>query len=564
MAGAGGTVQSVASLLAGSKVSSLARRCAQSASRSLSENERAAILSRPSDARRHAWVVTSPHMQRLRTNAYSISVFDDDDIACAKDSLDLRGWVSNTFNCSTPALLPGSTAPRETFACWRVFKERQHAKFIYLPRKVIRAGMAASGFPPHAGDGALVSASSNDSLATHTELARMQSAIRACVRNADVIDPSLSEDMDTGFLDKVQVDITKNIVASPFSALTGGAGTGKTALIAVIVAAFLRCGVPVLCLAPTHRAKKNLAKRLPGAAHVCTVDSFVKQSGSANSSPEARFIFVDEASMLSLEKSARLARAVMQSKRWQICFAGDDGQLEPIERGEIFRTILHNGQKRVFRLTKCYRAKHTDLFDAQVSIRSGDLPASTESFTCTLLKSDGDVETAIEAYVQVHGAKVQYIAWTNRMCDIVNQLVQRKVQNKSCTGSPMVGDRVIFSGRNDTKRNLTNAMTGEVVSIGRKCVSVDWEDGAGTMDCATSDASLAYCVTVHKAQGSEMDHVCVIATNVAGMTKSLDRRWLYTAVSRAKSKCDVFSTHKLLSFAAMPMKPRQMVGISFA
>lgn len=566
--------EALSALLLGSKTSAYARRQARNAVSSLSAPERSAIAAKPDAIRRHAWLLTSQHMERLRQNAYAIRVFEDDDIACGRDSLELRDWFSATFSSKTPRVPEGSATPRAAFVAWRVFQARVHAKKVYLPFSTVRASAGPANLDARDLDPALVPAFGNPDLATHVEYAKCQASIRSMLRNATVVCPRASSAMDISGLDDAQRRISRGIAETPFSVLTGGAGTGKSTLIGAVVRAFLAMGITVVCLAPTHRAKKNLSKRLPTTASVVTIDAFVRTgssaAGAANSSGRRssgpKFVFVDESSMLDLEKGARLARKVAEGGSWQICLAGDDGQLEPIERGELFRTAIHNGGPHVFKLEKCYRAESVDLFAAQTDIRDGLMPKASPSMSIELRDSDATVERFVKSFVESRGASVQFIAWTNRTCDLVNGLVQRRERGPVLNpGTPVVGDRVVFCGRNDPKRNLTNAMCGVVKGFrGPSTLVVEWEDGAGEIECPTRDAPLAYCITVHKAQGSEYDSVCVVATAVSMMARSLDRRWLYTAVSRAKKSCAIITTPALEKFVANPMQKRELLGINFA
>ena len=554
----------VRDLLAGSRSSAAARRIAKSFAATLSEKERQAVLASPEASRRHGWLALSPHMTRLRSDAYAVHAFADDDSAKGRDSTELRDWVSSTFRCDQ-MMHVNCAPPRETFIAWRIFQERAYAKKVYIPRSAVGSGMRAAGLPPTSADASLVDSPTGSDNVTHVEYAKYQGSVRSFVRNASVVNSNVVKVMDLSGLDAVQTHIARGIVTSPFTVLTGGAGTGKSTLISVVVRACLEMKLPVVCLAPTHRAKKNLAKRLPSRAEVATVDAFIRAKPSPCAST-ARLLIVDEASMLDLEKTARLARKAMDYPAWQVCLAGDDGQLEPISRGEIFRTAIHNGGAHIFKLEKCYRAENVDLFDAQLSIRSGKMPSSSESVLVNLMDKDASVEAEIKSFVKKHGAETQYIAWTNRTCDLVNRLVQRKHSGPTPTpGIAMAGDRVVYCGKNDVKRNLTNAMCGVVTKIrGPHTLVVDWEDGGGELECAASDAPLAYCITVHKAQGSEYERVCVVATSVEAMTRSLDRRWLYTAVSRAKRQCTILSTKALAAFVARPLQKREVLGVNFA
>ena len=557
----------VAAIVLGTKTGVTARKAADTFAGTLSESERRAILDAPAAARKHGWLALSNHVQRLRRDPYAVHAFEDDDSAVGRDSLELRDWFAETFRCQPePSRPPGAAPPRETFAAWRVFQERRNSSKVYLPRAAVRTAMTAAGFPPNAADGALVAAHSGDNLVTHVEYARMQAAVRAFVRGASVLDPKLGRKLQLADLDDAQREHARGVAATAFSCLNGRAGTGKTTLVSAVVAATIEAGVSVVCLAPTHRAKNNLANRLPASVALATIDAFVKASPSDSSRKARRFIFVDEASMVCLEKMARLARAAMDAVAWQVCLVGDAGQLEPIGRGEMFRTALEKCGAGHFELSKCYRAENVDLFDAQTAIRNGTIPPDSESVTVRLFTSDSAVEKAVAEYIDATGADAQYIAWTNRTCDLVNRLVQENVHGKPCKDlKPKVGDRVVFIGRNQPRKGLTNAMVGTVVRYeGAYKLSVDFEGGAGTMECAERDVALAYCLTVHKAQGSEFPRVCVVATGVAAMARSLDRRWLYTAVSRAKRRCDLLATRDIGPFTAAPMRRREPVGVSFS
>ena len=553
--------------------SSAVRKAADKALTSISDGERQAILQEPDMAGRFGWLVTSPHFSRMRKDPYAVSVFTDDDSAASRDCVELRDWFAKTFSCESPQLPGTAASPRNHFIAWRIFQSKNNSRHIYLARTLVERDLAAAGVRDMADAfKSLVDSPKGAELVTHAEYSKMQASIRNWVRGASSVAEAALGRLDVSGLDTHQAGVAKDIVTLPFSILTGGAGTGKSTLIAAIVKALLAARTTLICLAPTHRAKKNLAKRLPASANVATVDSFVRQSSSAQGSLNTKvFIFVDESSMLDLEKTARLARMAMNNTEWQICLAGDDGQLEPIARGEMFRTAIHNAGPHVFQLTKCYRAENDGLYQAQAAIRAGKLPTPSDSFGIHLFDSDSQIEKAVVPFVKKHKDKVQFITWTNRMCDFVNILVQeQRSQGKvpaAARGSPIAGDRVVYVGLNDVRKQLTNAMLGTVKqspqSSGESKLLVHWDDSGKDIACTRRDLLLAYCVTVHRAQGSQFPHVCVIATSIAAMTRSLDRRWAYVAASRAQQKCDVFATKGISDFIAKPVRKREMVGVNF-
>jgi exodeoxyribonuclease V alpha subunit len=560
----------------GSRTSAYSKRMVTKTWREASEVERRSILSAPDKAKRYSWLLaSSTNIARLRAKgAYSVSAFADDDVAKSKDNIELRDWVSRTFVCQ-PTSGTGDADPRDYFITWRIFHERQNLRYIYLPRSTIEQAVRVAGIGMTGAQMCLVDGPTDTRVVTHAEFAKMQASIRNFLRNATTLQNRPVKDFGVAGLDQHQSQVAKGIVATPFSVLHGGAGTGKSTLIAAVVNSFLTSGMPVLCLAPTHRAKKNLAKRLPSAANVTTVDSYIKSASASATKTmagagEKVFIFIDESSMVDLEKLALLARSRASSPgQWQICMTGDDGQLEPIARGEMFRTMIHNGGAHVFELLKCYRAENESLLEAQRAIRDGRVPEPSECVQISLLADDSAIEKALVPYIRTHQGGVQYIAWTNKMCGFVNAHVQKQVHGPRApskgyaVGVPITGDKVVYIGKNNVKKGLTNAMLGTVEDTDGSSLDVKWDDGGDVIACARSDVILAYCVTVHRAQGSQFEHVCVIATSVDAMVRALDRRWAYTAVSRAQRRCDIFSTTKFPDFVRKAVRKREMVGVNF-
>jgi len=49
-----------------------------------------------------------------------------------------------------------------------------------------------------------------------------------------------------------------------------------------------------------------------------------------------------------------------------------------------------------------------------------------------------------------------------------------------------------------------------------------------------------YCITLHKAQGSQFKRVIVALSN----TKMLDRAWLYTAITRSEDEIHIVGTRE--------------------
>ena len=130
--------------------------------------------------------------------------------------------------------------------------------------------------------------------------------------------------------------------------LNGYAGTGKTTIIAALVAALKELGIKPILLAPTGRAAKVLTRYSNLTAYTIhkkiyrekTISDYQsKFSLDYNREHDALFI-VDEASMLSTNSSDSLfgsgnllddlVQYVRQGKRCRLMLVGDDAQLPPV------------------------------------------------------------------------------------------------------------------------------------------------------------------------------------------------------------------------------------------
>lgn len=77
-----------------------------------------------------------------------------------------------------------------------------------------------------------------------------------------------------------------------------------------------------------------------------------------------------------------------------------------------------------------------------------------------------------------------------------------------------------------------------------------WDDASGL-----AQLSLAYCLTVHKSQGSEYDTILLpIAKGMDGM---LSRNLLYTAISRAKKRVILYGDPQALDVAVQKNLPQR-------
>lgn len=106
--------------------------------------------------------------------------------------------------------------------------------------------------------------------------------------------------------------------------------------------------------------------------------------------------------------------------------------------------------------------------------------------------------------------------------------------------------RPIMVTKNDHQQGLFNGDVGLVVRAGERWVAAfSTSEGTTTIPASRLPPfETAYAMTVHKSQGSEFDRVAVVLPEVP--SPILSRELVYTAVTRAREKADIFGDEVVL------------------
>lgn len=154
--------------------------------------------------------------------------------------------------------------------------------------------------------------------------------------------------------------VLKELAEARLSVLVGGAGTGKTTLLALLCKSPHVQNGGVLLLAPTGKARVRMsqAMQLQGVRfNARTVAQFLIQNGrfdfrtmryqlSATESKDVpNTVIIDECSMLTEEMFGALMQALKKAQR--IIFVGDPKQLPPIGAGRPFVDLVNYLQKDI-------------------------------------------------------------------------------------------------------------------------------------------------------------------------------------------------------------------------
>jgi hypothetical protein len=145
------------------------------------------------------------------------------------------------------------------------------------------------------------------------------------------------------------------LYASPLSVVVGPAGTGKTTLLSALVEQLP--GDRILLLAPTGKARVQLATKVGGTATTATLAAFLINTGRFDGRRylvldehamrvDVDLVVIDEASMLTEEMLAATLDAFRSIKR--LVFVGDPRQLPPIGPGRPFVDLVNELRPDLF------------------------------------------------------------------------------------------------------------------------------------------------------------------------------------------------------------------------
>ncbi|MDR0929066.1 MAG: ATP-dependent RecD-like DNA helicase, partial [Oscillospiraceae bacterium] len=367
-----------------------------------------------------------------------------------------------------------------------------------------------------------------------------------------------------------QVRAVRAAVTEGVSVITGGPGTGKTTIIRCILS--LLGDAEVLLAAPTGRAAKRMSEATGREAK--TLHRLLEYGGDENTfaknaeNPiETDALIVDEMSMVDVFLMRSLLRALSPGTR--LILVGDADQLPSVGAGHVLGDILASDALPFVRLTEIYRQDAASMIVVNAHrINRGEAPVLNSRGSDFFLErcQIGDaaeriaelVAVRLPRYLQVDAMRDIQVLSPTKKGDAgvwaLNRLLQQRL-NPPQPGQPerafrdslfRVGDKVMQTrndyqmawsrGRGEEGQGVFNGDMGLVIALDNeeRTLTVRFDDDREAVyeDAQLEDLELAYCVSVHKSQGSEFP--AVVMPVVGGPPMLLTRNLFYTAVTRAR------------------------------
>lgn len=361
------------------------------------------------------------------------------------------------------------------------------------------------------------------------------------------------------------------------SVLTGGPGTGKTTTLRAVIETLDRTEHSFMLASPTGRAAKRLSEATGHPARtIHRMLGFNPNEHGFNHNEDnpldTDMVVVDEASMIDLVLFYNLLKAIRPDTH--LLLVGDIDQLPSVGAGNVLNDVIRSGVGPVTRLNVIFRQAETShIISNAHRINRGESPDTSNNSEDFFVFVEEDPDRAAELLVDVVQTRVPQKFGFDPINDIqvlapmyrgsigvarLNDVLQEKL-NGNASGRKAerrlagklfrVGDKVIQT-RNNYDKDVFNGDIGRVygfdmtnhvmtLEMDGRLVQYDWSEA--------DELTHAYCITVHRAQGSE--YPVVVMPVVTQHYMMLQRNLLYTGVTRAKKLVILVGTRRAIAIA---------------
>ncbi len=372
-----------------------------------------------------------------------------------------------------------------------------------------------------------------------------------------------------------QIEVVSQTLAHRIVVITGGPGTGKTTIIRALCAVFNKLGQKVCLAAPTGRAARRLSevtsKKTSTIHKLLLYDQETNFFGRNPINPlDLDVLIVDEASMIDTMLMFHLIEALPVNSI--LILVGDVFQLPSVGPGSVLSDIIQSNTVSTFELTKIFRqAEKSPIIINAHLIRNGKMPMlerdntkelsefyfienndparvvdTITSLCSTRIKNAFPHINEIQVLTPMHKGEAGTINLNHKLQKVLNN---RKGGIETRGFLFKTGDRVMHL-KNNYQKDVFNGDIGIIHEVIKSENRIEVDYYGRIVDYEISELeelSLAYAISVHKAQGSEYSAVIIAMTTMH--FPLLQRNLLYTAITRGKNLVIIVGSKRAVEIA---------------